>query len=186
MQKMMLVLLILAAVCEISMAEGESQMAVVRHGDVFKVIYKSANLSCVKVSIADKNGAEVFKEELICNQGFIRPYNFSELPKGDYIIQLTDGTDQKNEKIHFDDQPWLAHLMRLSSDEMKIMVAIPHQGVNDFTVQILDRNDRVIYKEDQKIDSEYAKVFNLRKLDRGATVNLVNHITGETKSLVAD
>src|SRR5882724_4082744 len=127
------------------MAGDESRMAVVRHGDIFKVIYMSPYLSCVKVSIADKSGVEVFAEELICNMGFIRPYNFSELPKGDYTIQLTNGSEKKLEKIHFIDQPWLAHLMR--TDEKKIMVAIPYQqGSNDFTIQIFDSEDQLVYK----------------------------------------
>jgi len=106
----MLVLLILTTVCGVSMAGGESQMAVIRHGNIFKVIYQSPYLSCVKVSISDENGQEVFKEELICNQGFIRPYNFAELPKGDYTIQLSNGSEKKMEKVHFKDQPWTAHL----------------------------------------------------------------------------
>ena len=187
MKKMMLVLLILAAMCEVSMAGGESQMAVVRHGDIFKVIYKSEYLSCVKVSISDKNGEVVFKEELICNQGFIRPYNFSALPKGDYTIRLADGSDQKIEKIHFIDQPWLAHFARLGTDEKKIMVAVPYQeGSNDFTIQVVDDNEQVIYKEEEKINSDFAKVFNLKNLQRGATVNLVNRTTGETKSVLSE
>jgi len=66
------------------------------------------------------------------------------------------------------------------------MVVVPYQGVNDFTIQILDCDDQVIYREDQKIDSEYAKVFNLKKLENGTTINLVNHFTGEVKSLVTD
>ena len=188
MRKMMLVLLILATVCGVSMAGGESQMAVVRHGDVFKVIYKSPYLSCVKVSISDEHGTQIFAEELICNQGFIRPYNFSELPKGDYTIQLADGSEKILEKIHFKDQPWLAHIARLSTDDNKFMVAVPasHQGDNDFSIQILDANDQLIYKEDQKVITDFAEVLNLKNLERGATVKIVNRVTGETKSIVTD
>lgn len=188
MKKMMLILLIIATFCEVSMAVSESEMAVVRHGDIFKVIYKSPYLSCVKMSITDKNGAEIFAEELICNQGFIRPYNFSSLPKGDYTIQLSDGPDKKIEKVHFDDntvgdQPWLAHLMQVKSKDKKVLVAIPYQQAsNDFTIQIVDDQDHVIYNEDQKIDSAYARVFKFKDVDR-AIVNVVNRATGETKSL---
>jgi hypothetical protein len=183
MKKMMLVLLIIAAICEVSMAGSESQMAVVRHGDIFKVIYKSPYLSCVKMSIADKNGLEIFKEELICNQGFIRPYNFSDLPKGDYLIQLSDGSEKKTEKIHFDDQPWLAHLMQLNSEEKKVLVAIPYQNACDLTIEIVDDQEQIIYKKNQKIDSPYAQVFKLENVNGAATINVFNQSTGESKSL---
>jgi hypothetical protein len=186
MKKVMLVLVVLAMVCEVSIARSESQMAVIRHGEIFKVIYKNGDLSSVKVSIANEDGEQVFTEEVISNQGFIRPYNFSQLPKGYYTIHVADGSDEKSKKIHFTDQPWAAHLSRLSNDKMKIMVAVPHQGVNDFTIQILDRNNQVIYEEDQKVDAEFAKVFNLNKLERGATVSVVKHVTGDAKSLEVD
>lgn len=186
MKKMMLVIMILAMVCAVSMAKSESQMAVVRHGEVFKVIYKSPDLSNVKVSIVDNNGTEVYAEKLISIQEFARPYNFSELPKGDYTIFVEDGSGKKSEKIHFIDQPWIAHISRLKDEGVKVMVAVPNKGVTDFTLQVLDPNDQLIYTENQKIDADYAKVFNLKNLGYGATINLVNHATGQTKSLVVN
>lgn len=168
------------------MAKDESQMAVVRHGEVFKVIYKSPELSSVKVTIADEQGVEFFAEELISIKGFIRPYNFSELPKGDYTIRVADGPTQKIEKVHFTDRPWTARLSLLNTDERKIMIAVPHHSLSDFTIQILDNNGQMIYTEDQKIETDYAKVFNLKNLEKGVTINVINHSTGEAKSLVID
>ncbi|MBI1769509.1 MAG: hypothetical protein HY015_02870 [Bacteroidetes bacterium] len=185
MRKTMLILLMLAMVCGVSVARSESKVAVIRNKEVFKVIYKSEEPSSVKVTIADESGLEVFSEELISVHGFIRPYNFSELPKGDYIICVADGSGKNYKRVCFGSEPWPAHISKLASDVKKVVVAIP-QGQNDFSVQILDRDDQLIYNEDQRLETGYAKVFNLKNLEQGATILLVNHLTGEMKAFKAE
>ena len=66
------------------------------------------------------------------------------------------------------------------------MIAVPHHSLSDFTIQILDNNGQMIYTEDQKIETDYAKVLNLKNMEKGVTINVINHSTGEAKSLVID
>lgn len=193
MKKMMSIIMVLAVVCGVSSsALSESRVAVIRHGEVFKVIYKGSDLADVKVTISNAQGEKVFSEELISVHGFIRPYNFAELPKGDYMICITDVDGKKSEKICFDEQApknkteWSAHIGKVGNDHNKVMVAVPKQHAKDFSVHVYDRNDQLIYTENQKLEGEYARVFNLKNLERGATVHLINHVTGETKSYLAE
>lgn len=193
MKKMMSVIVVLALVCGVSSsALSESRVAVIRNGEIFKVIYRNKELASVQVTISDAGGENVFAEELISTHGFIRPYNFAQLPKGNYVISITDVDGKKTEKICFDEQEpkrkirWTAHISKLGNNDRKVMVAVPQQNTNDFSVHIYDKDDQLVYSEDQKLEKEYARVFNLKALAGTATVHLVNHATGETKSFRAD
>ncbi len=189
MKKMMSVLLMLAAVgCGVSSARSENRVAVIRSGEVFKLIYKSEEPSSVKVAISDEDGTQVFSEELISMHGFIRPYNFSQLPKGDYTISVTDNSGKKSKRISLNNsKPWGAHISSLQPDNKRIMVAVQEQQPNtDFSIEILDQDDVLVYSENRKAETEYAKVFNLKNLEKGSTVNLINHVTGEIKSFRVD
>ena len=193
MKKMMSVIMVLAIVCGVSSsALSESRVAVIRNGEIFKVIYKSNDLADVKVTISNALGEKVFSEELISVHGFIRPYNFAELPKGDYMICVTDVDGKKTEKICFDEQgavggkKWAGHIGRVEGDHRKVMVAVPKQKTNDFSVHVYDKDDQLVYTEDQKLDNEYARVFNLKELEPGATVHLIDHATGEIKSVTTE
>ena len=186
---MMSVLVMLAAVgCGVSSARSENRVAIIRSGEVFKVIYKNEEPSSVKVAISDEDGTQVFSEELISTHGFIRPYNFSQLPKGDYTISVTDNSGRKSERVSLNNKPWGAHISSLQPDHKRIMVAVQdkQQPNSNFSIEILDQNNELVYSENQKAETEFAKVFNLKMLEKGATVNLINHVTGETISFRVD
>lgn len=193
MKKMMSIIMVLAIVCGVSSsALSESRVAVVRNGEIFKVIYKSNDLADVKVTISNALGEKVFSEELISIHGFIRPYNFAELPKGDYTICVTDVDGKKTEKICFDEhgatgtKKWTGHISKVGNDHRKVMVAVPQQKANNFSVHVYDKDDQLVYTEDQQLDGEYARVFNLKELEPGATVHLIDHSTGEIKSVTTE
>lgn len=57
---------------------------------LFNLYYKSLKPGSVKISISDKNGVTVFKENLKRVDGFIRPYNFENLPEGEYPVSIED------------------------------------------------------------------------------------------------
>ena len=40
----------------------------------------------MKVTIFDKDNETVFSEEVKTRSGFVRPYNLSDLPEGDYYV----------------------------------------------------------------------------------------------------
>jgi hypothetical protein len=187
MKKMMLVLLMLVTVsCGVSLAFSGGRVAVVRNGEIFKVIYKSNDISKVKVTISDSEGGKIFSEELISTNGFIRPYNFSELPKGDYTVCVIDKVGEKTEKVCFRNEPWAAHIAAVKGDRKKVIVAVPRRSAKDFSILIFDKNEELVYNETPQAEQEYAKVFNLKSLEDGATLHLVNHSTGEAKSFRAE
>ena len=188
MKKTISILLALVTVgCGVSFGgtrDPESQMAVVKNGEIIRVIYKTTSSSQVKVTISDADGNEVFAEKVNSYEGFIRPYNFSQLPKGDYKISLTDQTGEHTKKVSTADKEWVARVVKLKSRDDKYLVSVPYQGMGEFAVQIFDRNDQLVFVEKPNPQEDFAMVFNLKELE-GATFRLVNQ-SGDEKFFPAD
>jgi|SRR6266850_462785 len=186
MKKMISILLALVTVgCVVSFGgtKGpESRMAVVKTGEIIKVIYESSDASQVKVTISDADGNEVFAERVESNAGFIRPYNFSLLPKGDYKISVTDKAGEFSEKISTRDKEWIANVARLNTADEKYIVAVPYQGPGEVDIRVYDQNEQLVYSERQVMQGDFAKIYNLKNLDKGASVRVINSTSGEERS----
>jgi hypothetical protein len=186
MKKMIMILLALVTWgCVVSFGgtKGpESHMAVVKTGEIIKVIYESPVSSQVKVTISDADGNEVFAEKVESAEGFIRPYNFSLLPKGDYTISLADKNGEYSENICTRDKEWVANVIKLGAREEKYMVSIPYQGPGEVAIQVYDQHEQLVYSETVVMQTDFAKIYNLKNLDEGATVHVVNQSSGEMRN----
>jgi len=185
MKKMIMILLALATVgCVVSFGgtKGpESHMAVVKAGEVFKVIYESPVSTQVKVTISDADGNEVFAEKVASDEGFIRPYNFSLLPKGEYKISVTDKDAVYSENINTRGKEWIANVARLRDREAKYMVSIPYQGPGEVAIEVYDQHQQLVYTEKQVMQGDFARIYNLKNLEEGATVQVVNQSSGDVR-----
>jgi len=186
MKKMISILLALVTVgCVVSFGgtKGpESRLAVIKTGEIIKVIYDGPSSSMVKVTILDADGNEVFAEKVPSDEGFIRPYNFSQMPKADYTICVTDKAGELSETVSTRDKEWVANVAKLKGPEEKYLVAIPYQGGGEVDIRVYDGNDQLVYSETQAMQSDFAKIYNLKNLDGHASVQVVNQSSGEARS----
>jgi len=67
-----------------------TKMVVLKNGSTFRLLYKGAEQSDVKVLILNDENQIVFAEKIKNTDGFARPYNFTNLPEGHYSIQIKD------------------------------------------------------------------------------------------------
>jgi len=68
---------------------------------LYKVYYKSERRGKVKVSIINEKGNTIFYETINKVDGFLRPYNFEELPEGQYSIKVEDENGKSVEKVDY-------------------------------------------------------------------------------------
>ncbi len=193
MKKMCFIFVVIAAVgCTVTLGNSIAKVAVVRNGGVFKVIYKNPVESTVKVTILDAEANPLFTEKIISHGEFIRPYNLSSLPKGDYKILIDDQNGQHEEKICNTESPvdfqdretngstLTAHVLRIKGANNKFLVSIPRQNETDAEIHIYDQQDQMIYSERLRIDSDFAKVYALQNLE-GATFGIIGQFSGKEK-----
>ena len=145
-----------------------SGAGVMKNGTTFKVFYKGASRADVKVSIYNSNDQLVFKETLKKVDGFARPYNFASLPEGAYTIEVFDGHSTVTETVsHGDPAPRRqAHVTNVSGAAGKYLLMVPNKTPDVITVSIYDTNHNLLYSGREVIESDFAKVYNLRS-ERG-------------------
>lgn len=172
--------------CAVSQASPNGQnerIKVHKGGDIFRVTYRSAIECRVKVTITDAKGEMVFTEKVDSHGGFTRPYNFSQLPKGDYTIQVDDIIGTYSEKLSYQDKNWVTRISKIEGAENKFIVAIPSQGKQEVTVYVYDQFQELVFTDHLFNEGDFAKVYHLKDL-QGATIQLVNQFSGEAKVFI--
>ena len=152
--------------------------AVVKIGTTFKLYYKGSQQADVKVSILDAGNHLVFSETIKDVEGFVRPYNFENLPEGDYTIKISDKNGRQIEKISYKQEKSeaLSHLLKVAGTDAKYLLTVANRGESDVTVRIYDNANKMIYSQKEKVSSDFAKVYNLE----GIGGEFIFEVTDET------
>ena len=146
--------------------EETSAMAITKSGSLVKLFYKGVKEDNVRIIILNKKNEIVFEEEIKHVEGFVRPYNFSSLPEGDYTIELVDHAGKKIEKLSYRngavEQP--ASLIHVASQGDKYLLTIPNRAKDVFNVKIYDDAGSLLYNHTEEVDGDFAKLYNLSKV----------------------
>lgn len=160
-----------------------SNTAIVKTTDGVKVFYKSEKIAKVKVTIYNQAGEKVFFEEVKSRLGFIRPYNLSRLPKGNYNVVLEDenGTSEKIISNVKESAQVLATIINARKAHNKCMVALYSKGETDVKVRLLDENENELAVEYCTVNGQSSKLFNLEDY-KGTVFVEVSDTNGILKS----
>ena len=143
---------------------GDSPSAsVIKIGSTFKVYYKGSQQADVKVAIRDAGDHLLFSETIKKSDGFVRPYNFSNLPEGEYTIQITDNNGRQIEKISYarEKSETYAHLLKVAGSDAKYLLTVSNKANGNVTVRIYDDSNKVIYDKKEDASRDFAKIYNL-------------------------
>ena len=188
MKKILSLVLVLFAVAQVNANNVDPKspvgMSVTKSGTIVKLYYRGEQSGKVKVTIYNHRGSVVFKEILKDTEHFMRPYNFASLPDGEYTIELDNESGKRYQKVTYSSpkQEIAAHLIRLSENEKRYMLAVPNVGKQTLTVRIYDGLNNVIFLEMQKVDGNFAKMYNLNAVSGAAIFEVVDN-KGNTKRL---
>jgi hypothetical protein len=186
MKKMILVFLMLLTMgYKASWANPESKVSIVNNGEIFKVIYNGPTRSTVRLTISTDDGQEIFAENII-GQNFMRPYNFSNLPKGNYKLCVMDQNGEHHEKLCYKEKKqWTARISELSTPD-KYLVAIPYQGDGEVFVEIYDHNsDRLIYNGTERVVGDFGKIYYIKGSEGPITFRVANQ-SGQEQILLTE
>jgi len=172
---------------EIDKPKTEVGMAVVQSGSLIKLFYKGAKASDVKVTILNEKGEAVYKETIRHIESFVRPYNFSSLNEGNYTIQLDgeEGKQLQNISYHKEVTKNLMNLTRLAGSNDKYILSVPNKREEVLNIKIFNAENTLIYSETEKIQSDFAKVYNLGNVGADFTFEITGK-DGETAYISYD
>lgn len=152
-------------------------MSVIKNGALVKLFYRGEQSGRVKVAIYNENGFAVYKETMQNTENFMRPYNFSTLPAGDYTIEITDQQGKRYKTIKHagsNEKTRIAHLTRLNARENRYMLAVPNKGEDQLQVKIYDETNSIVYEETETISGHFAKVYDLSKIEGNHTFQITD------------
>lgn len=144
-----------------------SGVGIMKKGKIFHVFYKGAKRSDVKIFIRNERNDLVFTETIRKTDGFVRPYNFTNLEDGEYTVEVIDCTQRQAQKITHSIKPpdKLAHVVRVSPAENKFLLTVPNKVHNIISVKIYGDKHQLVYQELLEISDDFAKLYNLNQIN---------------------
>jgi hypothetical protein len=181
MKKITLTLISVLAAGALAMAKGPGKpgdsapgFAVMKSGSsLFKIIYKADEAANVQVTIFNDKRDRVFSEVIRKRESFLRPYNFENLPEGEYTIELQSPQGKQVQAIthHFSSpSSSFFHVTRIDSEEDRYLITAT--GEDEITVRITDDNNQVLRLDRHEVKGEFAKVYNMKKVSRPFTIEV--------------
>lgn len=158
-------------------------MSVIKSGNICKLFYRGEVAGDIEVTIYNESGRAVFSEVIRNKDNFMRPYNLSTLPEGNYTITLNDGLTTRVEKIsHFNKKDARAvRLIKVNNTEHKYLLAVPNAGKDVLTITVFDENNSTVYKGTESVQGDFARIYNLK--GNGRFIFQVSDRQGRTSSV---
>ena len=113
-------------------------MAIMKNGTTVKLFYKGTKQTDVKVSIYNAANALVYSETIKNVDGFVRPYNFTNLEEGEYSIELLGENGRQVERVIYKlgKVQKLANVMHVTGEPNKYILTVANKGQDVLTIKI--------------------------------------------------
>lgn len=137
----------------------------------FKVIYKAAEKSAVKINIYDWDQNLIFSDRIGTTAGFSKPYNFKNLPQGNYTFEIiTNGITSREEVGHYPiaKRATVKAFVFPTKEAGKFQLMVMANQMAPVNISILDANNQVLHEETVDESQTFGKVYNLNHLSRNA------------------
>jgi hypothetical protein len=169
----------------VAFAGAIPSVAVVRGASkhIFKLVYKSEESTKVQITIFNSQKEVVFNETVADLASFTRPYNFSELPEGEYTIEVKDNFGKKIEKVNYSQGALksIISVFKVTNAPSKYMLAAVNEGSNEITVHILNSDGDTLYNDTLSVNGNFAVIYNL--LEEGKYTFVVSDKSGVSKTI---
>jgi hypothetical protein len=168
MKKTLSILMLLVAIAStaLAMPDPASDLGIMKKGKTFHVFYKATKSLDVKIFIRNAQNDIVFAEIIRKTDGFVRPYNFTQLEEGRYTVEIVDCIHRQVRTITHGIEPpsELAHVVRISPAENKFLLTLPNKVHNIISVRIYGCRHQLVYEELLEITGDFAKLYNLNQI----------------------
>ncbi|QSE96321.1 hypothetical protein [Fulvivirga lutea] len=145
---------------------------------IFKVYYTSPVSNKVRVNIYNEDGKKVFSEIIKNENGFVRPYNMSNLPAGNYKFEIVDNEDVRAYEFAFNNAPANAEGLTVFVNKFsdnKFFLGLGNASNQEVTIKIMDENRNEVYSATENVVSQFSQLFNLEAVKSGVTFKVMSN-----------
>lgn len=150
-----------------AMADAPSTIKVVpASGNIFTLYYSTPPSGAVKIYILDKQNTVVFTETIFESAAFTRPYNFSELEKGEYKIIVQDRTGRQEQIVKYgiSESKTFIKISEMNKEESRYVLSIGNSVPEKVTVRIYDNATGLVHEQEIEVNGNYGLIYNLSKV----------------------
>ena len=131
--------------------------------DLYRLTYLNEGPSHVKVEVLDSQGIVLHTEQLKQSKSFTKPYNFSQLPDGEYSFKVTDTMGEYVAKINrTEDVHMVATIEEVDRNKAKVIVR--GDFMSPVIVNIYDKKSGLIFDDFIDHEKSFSKVYDLSKV----------------------
>ena len=130
----------------------------------YRLIYSSTDANSIRVSFFDQEGELVFSERLNGKKQISRNYNLSQIPDGDYTINISSASSRYSEKVSVGEKPEPSTFSLIDREFNKVLF-YANANSDDLSLIIYDEDGYQLYDQALGDKSVVTKYFNFEKID---------------------
>ncbi len=182
MKKTLSIFVMLTMVSSVVLAGGidnpnaSSKVAIMKKdADHIQLYYKSTKATSIEVLIYDAENKLKFSETIRKSEGFTRPYDLSNMKRGEYTIVVNDGDDRFVEKINTlpKKSSLLTNVIKTKTSGDYVLTIADDQA-KSVSIKITDRFNNVLFQQNENIDKQLAKMFHVSTEASGVKFSITN------------
>ncbi|MDH3712015.1 MAG: hypothetical protein OER04_19165 [Cyclobacteriaceae bacterium] len=163
----------------------ELRVQVIAKADqTFKVIYEAEEKSKVKVNIYDWKNHKIFTDVIDQTDGFSKPYNFKNLPEGNYTFEIISNGVKSREVVSNSIQA-PEHTMKAliipTANSGKFQLMVMSNDMGPVRISVLDHKGKLLLEEDVNSPETFGKVYDLNQLRNSQARFVVTAASGVLK-----
>jgi len=135
-----------------------STISVKKEGEnTYNLKYKAVKAMDVTISILNEAGQSIYRETINNTNSFIRPYNFYELDKGVYTLEIADQAGVHKEVVNFGNAEKVINITKLAGG--RYLVSATGEGKEVIEVDIYDAFGNRIHRGVESTDGNFGQVY---------------------------
>jgi hypothetical protein len=150
-----------------AMADAPAPIKVVAaSGNIFTLHYSTPPAGTVKVSILNDRNEIVFTEFINESAAFTRPYNFSQLAKGEYKIIVQDKTGRQEQIVKYgiSESKTFIKISEMNKEESRYVLSVGNSKSEKVIVRIYDNAKGLVHEQEIEVNGNYGLIYNLSKV----------------------
>ena len=128
----------------------------------YKLVYPVRTAGMVYIRIYDQEGQQVFSDRIRNKNGFMRPYDFSKLPDGNYKFMIhSNGGQIITEIVHKLHQNDLNISVADTGEKGAYQLVVRGVKKDPVFVSIYDKKDELVYEDVVKVGKNFSRIYSL-------------------------